>query len=291
MLVALSLIWGFNWTVMKVVITEVPPWFFRSLCFLAAFAGLIAIARARGLAVRVPRGQWGRIALIAFFIVSLQNVCLMLALPLLPSGRVVILHYTMPVWIALLSRWILGEPLSPRRITGVAFGLAGVLVLLSRDAGHMNGAFAGVMLMLGSSITWSIGTVLQKRLPVDLPIASFTGWMGLIGGLPIFVLAYLFERHTLAAMHGVSLWPALGVLYNMFLVFIFGWWAWTKIVDRAPAGVAALSSLMIPLVGVLSGMVFLGEVPGWQDYVALACVTAAIATVLFPESAPRATGQ
>lgn len=280
MLVTLTLIWGFNWTVMKVVITEVPPWFFRSLCFLSAFVGLLAIARARGLAVRVPRGQWGRIALIAFFIVTLQNICMMLALPLLPSGRVVILHYTMPVWLALLGRVVLGEPLTPRRITGVACGLAGVLVLLSKDAAQMSGAFAGAMLMLGSAITWSIGTVLQKRLPVNLPITSFTGWMGLVGGLPIFLLAFLLERETLAAMHGVSLWPALGVLYNMFLVFIFGWWAWTKLVDRAPAGVAGLSSLMIPVVGVFSGMLFLGETPAWQDYAALACVTAAIATVL-----------
>ena len=85
------------------------------------------------------------------------------------------------------------------------------------------------------------------------------------------------------ALHSVSLWPALGVLYNMVLVFIFGWWAWTKIVDRAPAGVAGLSSLMIPVVGVFSGMLFLGEVPAWQDYAALLFVTAAIATVIIPE--------
>jgi drug/metabolite transporter (DMT)-like permease len=283
MLAALTLIWGFNWTVLKVVITEVPPWFFRSLCFLSAFVGLLAIARARGLAIRVPRGQWGRIALIAFFTVSLQNFFMMLALPLLPSGRVVILHYTMPVWGVLLSRAILGEALTPRRLAGIAFGIAGVLVLVFKDAAQMDGAFAGVLLMLGSAFVWAMGTVLQKRLPVDLPIASFTGWMGLVGGIPIFLLVFVFERDKLLALHGISLWPALGVLYNMFLVFIFGWWAWTKIVDRAPAGVAGLSSLMIPVVGVFSGMLFLGEVPAWQDYAALALVSAAIATVIIPK--------
>jgi drug/metabolite transporter (DMT)-like permease len=283
MLAALTLIWGFNWTVMKVVITEVPPWFFRSLCFLAAFAGLLAIARARGLAVRVPPGQWGRIALVAFFTVSLQNFFLMLALPHLPSGRVAILQYTMPVWSVLLSRLALGEALTPRRMAGVAFGVAGVLVLVLKDASRLDGAFAGVLLMLCSALVWSIGTILQKRLPVDLPIASFTGWMGLVGGLPIFALSYVFERDRVLALHTVSLWPALGVLYNMFLVFIFGWWAWTKIVDRAPAGVAGLSSLMIPVVGVFSGMLFLGEIPAWQDYAALLFVTAAIATVIIPK--------
>ena len=283
MLAALTLIWGFNWTVLKVVITEVPPWFFRSLCFLAAFAGLLAIARARGLPIRVPQGQWGRIALIAFFTVSLQNFFMMLALPHLPSGRVVILQYTMPVWSVLLSRAILGEALTPRRLAGIAFGIAGVLVLVLKDATRMDGAFAGVLLMLGSAFVWAVGTVLQKRLPVDLPIASFTAWMGLLGGIPIFLLVLLFERDAVLALHGVSLWPALGVLYNMFLVFIFGWWAWTKIVDRAPAGVAGLSSLMIPVVGVFSGMGFLGEVPAWQDYAALAFVSAAIATVIVPQ--------
>ncbi len=283
MLAALTLIWGFNWTVLKVVITEVPPWFFRSLCFLAAFAGLLAIARARGLAIKVPKGQWGRIALIAFFTVSLQNLFMMLALPHLPSGRVVILHYTMPVWSVLLSRAILGEALTPRRLAGIAFGIAGILVLVFKDAGQMDGAFAGVLLMLGSAFVWAMGTVLQKRLPVDLPIASFTAWMALLGGLPIFLLVIVFERDKVLALHGVSLWPALGVLYNMFLVFIFGWWAWTKIVDRAPAGVAGLASLMTPVVGVFSGMLFLGEVPAWQDYAALGLILAAIATVLVPQ--------
>lgn len=286
MLAALTLIWGFNWTVLKVVITEVPPWFFRSLCFLAAFIGLLAIANARGLAIRVPKGQWGRIALIAFFNVALQNFFLMLALPLLPSGRVVILQYTMPAMSVLLARFVLGEALTARRLAGVAFGLSAVLVLVLKDAPAAGGGFAGVLLMLGSAFAWGMGTVLQKRLPVDLPIASFTGWMGLLGGIPIFLLVFFFEREQVMSLQGVSLWPALGVLYNMFLVFIFGWWAWTKIVDRAPAGVAGLSSLMIPVVGVFSGMLFLGEVPAWQDYAALVLVSAAIATVILPERRP-----
>ena len=186
MLVGLTLIWGFNWTVLKVVITEVPPWFFRSLCFIAAFLGLLAIARARGLRIRVPDGQWGRIALIAFFNVALQNFFLMLALPLLPSGRVVILQYTMPAMSVLLARLVLGEVFTLRRLAGVALGLAAVLVLILKDAPGMGGGFAGVLLMLGSAFSWAMATVLQKRLPVDLPIASFTGWMALLGGIPIF---------------------------------------------------------------------------------------------------------
>jgi hypothetical protein len=79
LLVALTLIWGFNWTVIKVVVTEVPPWFFRSLCFLSAFVGLLAVARARGLPL-MPQGasNWRRITAVALCTVSLQNIFLML---------------------------------------------------------------------------------------------------------------------------------------------------------------------------------------------------------------------
>ena len=290
LLAALTLIWGFNWTVIKVVITEVPPWFFRSLCFLSAFFGLLAVARARSLPMR-PRGasEWRRIAAVALCTVSLQNIFLMLAIPLLSSGRVVILLYTMPAWSVLLARGVLGEAFTARRLTGAALGVAGVGVLLAKDvrvwaAGGTlpDDAALGMLLMVGAAFFWALGVVLQKRLRVDLPVASYTAWMALIGGIPVFLLCALFEREALAGLHGVSLWPALGVLFNMFLVFIFGWWAWTKIVASVPAGVAGLSSLFIPVVGVASGMIFLAEVPAWQDWAALALVSAAIATVLIP---------
>lgn len=290
LLVALTLIWGFNWTVIKVVVTEVPPWFFRSLCFLSAFVGLLAVARARGLPL-MPQGgsNWRRITAVALCTVSLQNIFLMLAIPLLSSGRVAILLYTMPAWSVLLARFVLDEALTPRRLAGAGLGVAGVAVLLARDlqawaaAGTAPGdAGLGMLLMVAAAFFWALGVVLQKRLKVDLPVAPYTAWMALIGGVPVFVLCLLFERQALAGLHSVSLWPALGVLFNMFLVFIFGWWAWTKIVASVPAGVAGLSSLFIPVVGVASGMLFLGEVPAWQDWAALALVSAAIATVLLP---------
>jgi drug/metabolite transporter (DMT)-like permease len=61
---------------------------------------------------------------------------------------------------------------------------------------------------------------------------------------------------------------------------VFCYWAWFKIVEMVPVGVSALSTLMIPVVGVFSGMLVLGESPGWNDLAALLLVIAAQATVL-----------
>jgi drug/metabolite transporter (DMT)-like permease len=63
---------------------------------------------------------------------------------------------------------------------------------------------------------------------------------------------------------------------------VFCIWAWTRIATAAPVAVSSLSTLMIPVVGVLAGMAMLGERPQWHDIGGLLFVLAALATVLVP---------
>lgn len=282
----MSLLWGLNWPVMKVVLGEVPPWTFRSLCFISAFAGLIAIAAARGHRL-LPRGGWGRIATVGLFAVSLTSIPLMLGMPLLPAGRTVVLYYTMPVWSVLLAAWWLGEPLTRRRLVGVGAGLMAVLLVVSPSLTGEEFPLAGVAYVVLGAMSWAIGTVLQKRLPVPLPSASYTAWVMLIGGIPVYALVLVYEWQRLPALETVSSAAIAGVLYNMFAVFIVGWWIWIRVVERARAGVAAISSLLTPVVGVTGGMVMLGERPVWTDLAALAAVTVAMASVMLSARPPR----
>jgi drug/metabolite transporter (DMT)-like permease len=122
---------------------------------------------------------------------------------------------------------------------------------------------------------------MMKRWPVSLPTSSFTGWQMLIGVTPIAMIALTYEAGTFNPF-ALSLLPMLGTLYNLFVAFNFCYWAWTKIALVAPVGVASLSVMMIPVVGVFSGMLVLGESPSWQDYAALLLVVGALATVLLP---------
>ena len=278
---ALSLLWGLNWPVMKIVVAEVPPWSFRTLCFLAAFTGLLGIAALRGQRL-LPVGGWGRIAVVGVFAGSFNTIPLMLGLPDLPAGRSVVLYYTMPVWSVLLAAWLLGERLTPRRVVGVAAGLSAVLLVAAPAWQGRDFPLAGLGLVLLSALSWAIATVLQKRLPVPLPSSSYSAWVMLLGGIPVYLLVPLTEADRLGALGSVSAAAVGGVVYNMIAVFIMGWWIWMRIVERAPAGVAALSSLCTPVVGVVSGMLFLGEQPAWTDYAALGAVTLAMASVMLP---------
>ena len=284
-LAALTLGWGFNWPMIKLALSEMPVLSFRSVCLLGGAAGLFAIAAYARLPLRVPRGQWGRLLLITLFNITVWNVCVVYGIGYMSSGRAAILAYTMPLWSVPLSAWLLNERITARRVLGVGLGMVAMLLLLSSELQAVQAAPKGTLLMMGAALSWAIGTVLMKRYPVNLPVASLTAWQLLLGGIPIHAGALAFEMHSL---HPLTLWPAVALIYNVLIAFVFCYWAWFKIVISVPVGVSSLSALMTPVVGVFSGMLVLAERPHWQDYAALGLVLLALATVMLPPGSIRA---
>jgi drug/metabolite transporter (DMT)-like permease len=278
----LALGWGSNWPVMKVVMTEMAPLHFRVLCLIAGVVGLFAIAQANRLPIRVPKGSWPRLVAIAAFNVAAWNVLAVYGVTFMESGRAAILAYTFPVWSVLLGVWFLREPLTGRRLAGVILGLLGMLLLLGEELQAVGRSPTGALLLIASAISWAVSTAIMKRWPVDLPTTSFTGWQMLIALVPVLSGAFFFENGSFSPL-GLTAWPLWGLIYNAIVSSIFCNWAWIKIATHAPISVSSLSTLMIPIVGVFSGMLVLGERPQWSDFAALALVVAALAVVLMPQ--------
>ena len=276
LLAGLSLFWGLNWPIMKVVLSEVPPLYFRASCLLAGGLGMLALARAGHMTIAVPRGSWPRLLLLALFNIIGWNVLIVYGVALLPSGRAALLGYTMPLWSAILSAWLLGERITARRLAGLALGLAGIAVLVGGSLDGLRQSPVGVGCMILAAWSWALGIVLLKRLPVALPTSSLTGWMMLLGALPILVVAIPLESSRLVVP---GFWPAFGMVYNTVLAFMFCYWAWNRIVLMVPVAVSSLSSLSTPVIGVLGGVVFLGEPLGWRELLAMALILAAVASV------------
>ncbi|HYG55597.1 MAG TPA: DMT family transporter [Burkholderiales bacterium] len=277
-LAGLTLAWGFNWTALKVALSEVPPWTFRSLCLGLGSAVLFIALRAGGQSLAVPRRDWWRLSLLAVLNITSWNMLVAFGIALIPSGRAAILAYTMPVWAIPLSVWLLGERLQPRKVVGLALGLAALALLLGESVVGLAAAPLGSLLVLGAALSWALGTVLQKRFPVSMPPGPYTAWIMLLGGVPIFAGALLLEDPS--RLGEVSLWPALGTAYNVLVAFAFAHWAWIKIATSVPVTVFSISMLVIPVVGVISGVLFLGERPSWAEIAALGLVLCALGTVL-----------
>jgi drug/metabolite transporter (DMT)-like permease len=287
LLIALTLGWGFNWPMMKLAVSEMAPMRFRTVCLLAGIVGLFAMAKAGGLATRVPAGQWRRLAAIALFNICGWNIFAIYGISLMASGRAAIVGYTMPLWGVLLSTWLLGEPFTGRRALGVGLGLGGMFLLLGGEIHAVGRSPLGALFMVAAAFSWALGTVLMKRWPVGLPTCSFTAWQMVLGLPPILAVALLAERGPFNPF-ALSPGPLMGVLFNLVVAFNFCYWAWTKIAIQAPVGVSSLSIMMIPVVGVFSSVLVLGETPSWSDYAALILVVGALATVMLPPRQPKA---
>lgn len=277
LLALLTLGWGANWPIMKVALEGFPLWTFRSLCVLAGAVGLLGIAAASDQVMAIPRRKWPSLVVISLFNITGWNVGALYALTLLPSGRAAVIAYTMPLWAILIGRVVLGEQIDRWRGMGLVLGLAGLSLLIASDAASLAAAPVGAVLMLGAALSWAIGTVLLKRFPLPVAAAANTGWQMAIGGLPIVIGAFVMDWGN---PPDLALGPVLATLYNMFVCFIYCYWAWTRLVLRLPVAVAGISTLLIPVVGTISGMLMLGERPGIADFAGLALILGALVCVL-----------
>jgi len=280
-LAGLTLIWGFNWTAMKVAIAEVQPFTFRTVCLGSGALLLFGYLRATGQALTIPRAAWPRLALIAFFNITLWNLLVVFGLDLMHSGRAAIIAYTMPAWAIPLSVLVLGDRITGRKLLGLALGMAGMALLMVEEVARLRSAPLGALLMLGAAWTWAIGTVLQKKIPVRVPVGTFTAWLMVVGGIPIHIGTVLIEDPRHLASIGGPAWA--GLAFNAIIVFGWAHWAWIKLSTSMSVTVFSLSMLIIPIVGVMSGALFLGERPGWPEFMALALVLGSLLTVIVPQ--------
>ena len=280
LLAGLTLAWGFNWTAMKVALSAVPPWTFRAICLGFGSGVLFLVLHLGGQKFIVPKGQWLRLSVLALFNITGWNILVAFGLTMIPSGRASILAYTMPALAIPLSVWLLRERLTAWKAIGFALGMAGLALLVAEGFAGIGAAPLGSLLVLGAAASWALGAVLQKKYPISMPTGPYTAWIMLLGGTPMLVGALLFD--DLAQLEHVGPLAVLATAYNVFIAFAFAHWAWIKLATSVSVTVFSLSILIIPVVGVFSGMIFLGERPTWAEYAALLLVIGSLATVVPP---------
>lgn len=286
LLAALALAWGLNWPAMKVALQEMPVWTFRAATTLVAGACLLGLARLlHGRTTPSPE-EWRGLALTSLFNVTAWHMLVAYSLLYVGSGHASVLAFTMPLWAVLFERLAFGTRISRRNLVALGLGLAGVVVLLGRGYAAFGKAPLGSALVLLAAIAWAIGTLIHKRRRTTLPTLAVAGWQLLIGALPMVAVVPLVE--------GVH-WPRVSTLawlttgYVTFIALTVGFFAWFQIVKIMPVNVASISSLLVPVVGVLSGAVLLGEAFGLREMAAQLLIgTALLLVLVLPARAPVA---
>ena len=279
-LVLLTIVWGINWPIMKIGVTGFPPLTFRMMCLWLGTPVLGLALLAMKVPFRIERRHWRELLVLAVFNMFIWHALIIIAVQSLSSGRSAILGYTMPIFSAVLGALVFGDQLAKRAWGGVAAASLGVVLLLWHEMANLSGRPAGVLLALAAASTWALGTQLLRRTTMPVPTLAISFWMTFMTAGVITVLAFVFERDHWVAP-SISNWFAIG--FNAVLVFGFAHAAWFYLARSLPPVASTLSVMLIPVLGVFSGALWLGEVPHWQDWAAVGLMMLSIAAVLWPK--------
>jgi drug/metabolite transporter (DMT)-like permease len=276
-LAVLTLVWGINWPLFPLATREVSVWTFRAVSVLLAGAVVLAVARWRGQSLAIPKQYWPTIALATSLYLVVWNVASTYAAILIPSGQAAILGFTMPFWAALLAWAFFDERPDGRMRIAIALGAGGVGLLIWRGAEAYAKAPLGFGLGLLSGLAWAVGTLVLKRGKVDVPATVLTGWQLLGTALPIGIAALLLGDWQWFVPSATSI---AVIVYIGLVPMAVGNVAWFAIVGMLPTNVAGLSSILVPMVAMVSGALVHGEPLGAVQWLAMACCCGGLALAL-----------
>lgn len=277
-LFALTLIWSFNWIVMKQVLRYSGPFEFSALRYALGTVVLFAVLVVRRESLRPP--PLAQTAMIGLAQTMGFQALVQWALVEGGAGKTALLAYTMPFWVVLLGWLLFAERPGTRLWCSLAIAAAGLLLVLAPWLG-VGGARSSALAIMGG-VCWALGVVLSKRLfqRTRVSALSLTAWQMLIGSLGLILVALATPERPIE-------WNGffVGALaYNAVLSSGLAWLMWSYVVERLPAEIAGLSSLAIPIVGIGFAWALLGERPSLLDGAGIVLIGVALAVVTLRRS-------
>lgn len=272
-LIVLSLIWGYNYVVMKEVMAYIDPFDFSALRMLlgaaALFAVMVLLRRPLTL-VAVPG-----LLLLGLLQTTAFTALLQWALVEGGAGKTAVLVYTMPFWVIPLAWWALGERV--RGVQWLALALAGVGLVFMLEPWAHSGSMLSNVLGVASGLSWAMSSVLAKRLRRDhgVDALAMTAWQMLFGSIALCVVALLLPSEPIEP----TPYFFVALAYNVVLATGLAWILWMYVLEHLSTGMAGLSVLGIPLIGVLAGWLELGERPNAAELAGMTLICGALALV------------
>lgn len=267
--------WGFNWPVTKFLIGYLPPLTLRGTTGVLGALLLAILAAVWGQTLRVPRAYWGRLVLAAILNVGCWMVLMGFALVYLPASEATLVAYTMPVWAAALAWPILGERPNLLRVLALLMAFAGLAAILGAHGFAASLAkLPGIIMALGGALGFALGAVLAKKFPLDLPPVATAAWQIGIGCLPVAIAGFLLENSNFA---GLSSNGWLLLVYSTVGQFCIAYVCWFAALARLPASVAAIGTMAVPVIGVVTSALTLHEPLGIGQIAALVFTLAGVA--------------
>lgn len=289
-LVSVCVFWGTTYLGIRMALESIPPWTLVSLRYLLSGTVMLIAAWWRG--VTLPKGrELLRTALNGIVVLGGGNGSLVFAETLVPSGLAALFITTSPFWMVGSEAAVPGgERLHAPTVAGMLIGFTGTALLVAPDLSasglHGNVVRAFLLLQFGC-LTWSLGSILQRRMQTRAHPVISGAVQQLATGLAFVLPALLLDQEPVR-------WTWKGTAALLYLVFfgsIVGYSAYIYAMDRLPVALVSIYTYINPIVAVLLGWAVYREPFGWREAAAMLVIFGGVAVVKkTSHRAPSAVG-
>ena len=251
-------IWGYTFVPIKVALGEVPPFTLAALRFFVAAVPMVFF-------VRRPSMPWREVVAYGFAIGVCQFGLLFLGLKLgMPAGLSSLVIQMQVFFTIGLAVAFSGDRFHRHNLVGAGIAATGMIVLAAyKIASGLTGTVIGFALVIGAAIAWAAGNIIAKRGAGThgADMFALTVWSSLVPPLPLAALGFAFEGgpdifRAVASMSPLA-WGC--VLVMSYGATLFGFGSWNALLHRYPTALISPFALLIPVSGLASGALFLGE--------------------------------
>lgn len=257
------IIWGINFIAIKVGLQEVPPLLLGSLrFFIVLFPAIFLLPR--------PPVPWRWLIALGLTINVGQFACLFIGIKLgMPAGLASLVLQAQAFFTALMAVRVLKESWRWNNLAGLALAAGGMTVIgFQQDAGM---TASGFWFTLAAAFCWGIGNIIMRKITQGVPpfsMVSLTVWSGAVAILPLAVLSWFIEGPL--DLPALTWGTTISLIYLSYVSTLIGYGLWGKLMARYPAAVVSPFALLVPVVGISSSSLILGEtVSFWQAVGAL----------------------
>ncbi len=255
---ALALAWGSSFLFIKIGVSYVGPFTLVTGRFFIAIVAIALLSWRQGAALPMSRKRWLQILLLGLINLAIPIALISWGELTIDSSLAAVLNSTVPIWtVALAHPLLTDERLTRKKLLGIVLGFAGVVILvgLPTGAGNVGSPFAGSMAVAAASLVYALASIYVRRTLRDVPHTQLV-LVSLISALLSMTILMLAVEGLPTRLHPRALLSMawLGLVGTAFAYQLFyrliAWWG---------AGRATMVTYTFPVVGVLLGIVFLGE--------------------------------
>lgn len=266
--IAIYVVWGSTYLWNKVAVTELPPFFLAFIRFFTAGTLILILAKVLKKSLKITRKELLNSAIAGFFFLVYGNSVFVWGLKYVDSGFAALLASTQPLFILILLRLIDRKPLQKKSIIGVTLGVIGMYLLISqKEITTTEDSVLGIFMIFTCVLSWSYGSVFVSKAVVPKNFFVSTGYQMFLAGIMLLICSFIFKEEWTSPIHWANE-VQISMILLIFLGSIVAFTAFNYLLKVVPTEKVATSAYVNPVIAMLLGWHFLGEVITQQSIIA-----------------------